>query len=294
MDKIVNFLLEYYLWILAVLAISIITTIGIIADSRKKRNKKVMNEVKTTEPLPDFDKNENSDVDNSIVGQDIEKLDNVVNDENVNMHDNMQQNNINQMQPDFEVDNNNVEHQNIQDTKNMTNLPNVQGKNLEQSMILDSMPSQQNINNMVSQQNNNSVIPGPRPIDVVPINQPSQQMNTMKSQIVQQPSVKPLNNAQNAQTITSVPYSQNGNSFVAPNNVAIQSQYNNVVSTSNGLNMQSVPVQQSSVPNQPVMPSQMSKPVVSQTEPVSQQPVIGLNFVTNENNAPSENDTWNL
>lgn len=40
MDKLLNFLLDYYLWILGVLVIIIITIIGFLVDSKQKRKKK--------------------------------------------------------------------------------------------------------------------------------------------------------------------------------------------------------------------------------------------------------------
>ena len=56
MDNFVNFLLDYYPYILGVLGIIIVTIIGYLADSKKKREKKLNNtdntvkeEVKTTE-----------------------------------------------------------------------------------------------------------------------------------------------------------------------------------------------------------------------------------------------------
>lgn len=287
MDKIVNFLLEYYLWILAVLAISIITTIGIIADSRKKRNKKNMDEVKTTEALPSAESNVNSSSDSSLVEQNLSQLDSV-NNNIVGAQDNLQGTDVNEIKPDMGSVSGNIENKNVQ---NISGLTSTQDMNVKQNMMPNSMSFQPNVNNMVTQPSGNSnVIPGPRPINAVPINQPIQPINnTMQNQIPQQPSVKPLNYVQDNKGSNPLS-SQYGNNSSSVNSVNPQQQYNNFVSNVN--NAQPIPSQQPSAVVQPMMTSQPSNQVVSQPE--LSQPTMGLNFVTNENNAPNENDTWNL
>lgn len=282
MEKVVDFLLDYYVWILGVLGIAIITTIGVIADIKKKKNKSNENEkiseVKTTEPLPEVANTQN------VLG---------TVDDNLNVNNNVGVNNLNEnLQTNLNI-NSSLEPNDVSNSNNNNKLLSQQKPQIEpRNVVMQQQPIV-----------NDNVIPAPKPVYATPINQPIQQ------QPVMQPSygMQQANNYQNMQT-TKPLGAQNGyynnpsvgqTTMVMPQqNVSLQSQsFNsnmvnpNVGSVPNGNNLQGIPVQP-----QPVIPNlqQMQQPQVNEQKSDVTN-TVGLNFVTSENNAPSQtDDTWQL
>ena len=51
MEAVVDFLLEYYVWVLVVLVILLITIIGFLVDSKQKRKKKELQQTSSLEEV---------------------------------------------------------------------------------------------------------------------------------------------------------------------------------------------------------------------------------------------------
>lgn len=103
MDKLLNFLLDYYLWILGVLVIIIITIIGFLVDSKQKRKKKEssikatdVGEVKTvTEvetPKEEVKKEEVVTDNNNAINNNLNTTNNVMQESINNVSDNVNTN----------------------------------------------------------------------------------------------------------------------------------------------------------------------------------------------------------
>lgn len=104
MDKLLNFLLDYYLWILGVLVIIIITIIGFLVDSKQKRKKKEssikatdVGEVKTVtevETPKEEVKKEEVVTDNNAINNNLNTTNNVMQESINNVSDNVNTNSI--------------------------------------------------------------------------------------------------------------------------------------------------------------------------------------------------------
>lgn len=131
MKIVVDFLLEYYVWVLVVLVILLITVIGFLADSKKKKRmrEKADNENVNTEmnninnQYPDF---------NNVGGNDL------------------QMNNGFNMSADF--NNNMLNQDNVLSNNGMNNIPNQNinnfNQNMEQNMNNFNQNMEQNMNNL--------------------------------------------------------------------------------------------------------------------------------------------------
>lgn len=285
MNNVFNFLLDYYVWILVVLAVIIITIIGFLVDSKQKRRKKEteqsggLNEVKTVEPLPN----------------DAEKLD-------VGMHDGLS--NYSQLQ---------TVQQPIQNVVNSSNLT----SNNQVPHIDSNNVSLYKQNDVVS---NNVVNTGPRPVATVPINQNMQQNRSSVSQVPNAQYGYQVNNtgtyASYGNNVNSYNNSQNitqvGQTVMNNNNVSnMTSNYNSVNQTNPSQNAMMQPniIQNSGAANSVNSLNQNIKmpqntvnssvgvtnnsQLSSQVQNVSTTPGIGINFVTGYS-GNSEDDTWKL
>ena len=289
MDNFVNFLLDYYIWILGVLLIIIITIIGFLVDSSQKRKKKEkaleqeknsskLEEVQTVQSLPEENatpvmdaknataplQNSNMTSANSVRNQTVQ---NVLQDTKTVQSDNkpinnngtipMEQNlSISDQKPHFEAREVNIPigQSPNQPVNNIVPQSNIYKQNAYETQ----QPVMQSSLNMKNQNVSNFA---PKPINAVSINnQPVQpQFNNQM-----------MNNG----------YMQNphANAYNMSNNV------NNY--TQNSVNQ--TPVQP--IPNPVVQPAS-TIPNSNQNVQATQMPNIGINFVTGSNN---EEDRWKL
>jgi len=311
MDNFVNFLLDYYPWILGVLAIIIITIIGFLVDSRQKRKKKekenVLNEVKTVEPLPEVNAQDATPVVDAKTQTIPTNNDNVI---GVDTTSNV----INQSQNIEQINGTQVSSENV--------LP--QPENNNQNLSLSEQkphfePREVPMPNKPVEPEN--IVIEPQPVNAVPINQsiPVQQVqNNMAEQVNPVMYQQPQNlssmtqNYQNVQGINTMPNQSNMQQpmYQYPNNNIAQPQmaYNNI-NTNQPVNYQNTiaptpiptPQQQpvGTIPNtqayqMPTTPIQNQQPTVNPT-PQQNTPNIGINFVTGANASNVENDdTWKL
>ena len=213
METVVEFLLEYYIWILAVLVILLITVIGFLVDTNKK--KKLRNKVEENES--------NNNVGENMVNQYPD-----FNNENLNMdinQNNMMSNNFN-MEGNL---NNNMMNNNLNMESNLnTNMINqpsniYNDQNINQIQNMNAQMN--NFNNSIQSQGNNDTffvpaseqtptfaprevsIPTPAPVEPTPImnnnvetvngwdNVPSQPATMVMPNVT--PAVEPMLNVNN-------------------------------------------------------------------------------------------------
>lgn len=330
MNNFVKFLLDYYVWILVVLGIIIITIIGFLVDSKQKRKKKEqasnLNEVKTVEPLPEINdkeavpvvdaKNQSAPtvIDNVIGGNGIYESPSSVQEQPQNTMQNLQQvqtspNNVTQT-PEINA-NQNVA---LSDQK-----PRFEPREVP-------MPPQYQMSN-----NEENIVATPQPVNAVSINQPIPQQPIMQQE--PQPVLQQVNNqmaqqipptANNQQSVNTMAVPTNNQQMqqapqVAPTNFTTMPNitgyngYNNINNNQQPVNYQSIPNQMpntnqqqfvSPIPN-PTIQQQVATPVQNQQpinnlnqmpqQPTTTTPNIGINFVTDSSTAPNtDDDTWKL
>jgi len=308
----VEFLLDYYVWILAVLGIAIITIIGFLVDSKQKRKKKDMkqgsasDEVKTVEPLPEINSQDAAPIVDARTEQAPQNVDNVINRGEINTM-------INQAQHPQSMQGQNLQANPINVAAQPEISTNQGGALSGQKPHFDSrevpMPttSQMPINS-------ENVVVAPQPINAVPINQPVQPIYQQfqqqnNGQTTQQ--VPPVN--QNSQFVNSMPIN-NVQPIVQPAQTIQNSQIvtPNVVGYNNmqPVNYQNIPNTMTTVQSQqPVLPinnvtvgqvatttvqnpQQVSTPEQIQPQPTMTTPNIGISFVTGETS--TNDDTWKL
>ena len=312
MDKIVEFLLDYYIWILAVLGIAIVTVIGFLVDSKQKRKKnakekKVENpveEVKTVEPLPDVN------VQNAVPIVEAKNqpvptvVDNVIGGDGTYVNS---VNNNQQIQQAQSVSASNIGNSSLNNIQTL----NEQKPHFEPQNI--TIPAS-NGNGIVNNMNNQVVTP--KPVNAVSINQPvqNQQPQTINAVPFNQTIQRPVNyNNQlppqqvNLQSSVVVPNYQNTNMQVVqpqmPKPQPMANVNNQQVSNINQMSMQSKPIaSQVSHPQvQPAVVNNFKEPIgnMQQSNVTNQQvtspPNIGISFVTGENgNTNNNGDNWHL
>lgn len=296
MNNVVNFLLDYYKWILVVLGVVIVTIIGFLVDSKQKRKKSVgvvndsLSEVKTVEPLPEEKKV--TQVDNNVSNP-ISNANNI----SENIAENVQNGSLKIEEKVNEVD---VQNLSLSEQK-----PHFESREV----------------NIPSRVNNESIVSAPKPVNAVSINQgtpkpvmrPSSKMNNTQYRY-QTPNYGPVPSInQNGQFVS------NGTNFRQPvNHVNVQNAYqngmiNNTISN-NSSNIKQ-PVSYQNYSNQPqgyqnsqyinsvsngMSNQQFSTPtknVLSNNnngQPVVTDQNVGINFVTGVQNGNNDNDTWQL
>lgn len=284
MDNFVNFLLDYYVWILGVLLIIIVTIIGFLVDSNQKRKKKEkqfekkeekLEEVQTVQSMPEENntpimeaKDEKVVVeniaDNNIVSKPAEKIETpnsvVTDDKSLN---------LSEQKPHFESREVNIPvTPNVVQSNVSTPINNVQ----QPINMVPSMPNGSNINPQTPSYSNFE----PKPINVVPIN-----------------------NANNSQNVNMNMQNMN-NQYMTPNmnsQVVNQQPANPVYNMSGNVNGVTGTVNQ--VPVQPI-PNPVRQPINSNNgaQQIQNNQTVtgtnyGINFVTGDNNN-SIDDSWKL
>ena len=286
MDNFVNFLLDYYPYILGVLGIIIVTIIGYLADSKKKREKKLNNtdntvksetkkevkeEVKTTENATPI-----MEAVNEVAKPDTtEQINNVVSTPN---------NEVVNTQPVNNIQNNVPLNSTVPQTSNVTEpvnnqVPNVVSTNPVNQVVQPNV--QANVVNSVPVQNVQQVpytVPNQMPQQVVqpvstmsPVNQTVQSTNQVEQPVVPQPiNAVNLNQMVNGQTT----YPNQG--YAMPQAIP-----------------QLMPNQQ--VVQTPVTPMPNVESASAAT-PVNTAPIAGLNFVTGKTpeTEKDEEEVWKL
>ena len=169
MDAFVKFLLDYYIWILAVLGIVIVTIIGFLVDSKQKRKKKELE----TDKLSKVDK-PSEDV-TTINAQNSVPVVDAISQTVPNIVDNV----VGNDSSDIYSLNNNVQVQE-QNAGILSNQTSVQNNNSDVSLSGQKPHFEpRDVNVPVSQQpvnsNLNNQIVVPQPVNAVPINQPVSQ-----------------------------------------------------------------------------------------------------------------------
>lgn len=292
MDNLVKFLLEYYIWILIVLGIVIVTIIGFLVDSKQKRKKKeeslISSEVKTVEPLPEVNNQDSAPIVDSVNQPVPETTDSLLGENNaINNFVQPQTEQQLQQQPVNAIKSHDSNNQNISLSEQM---PHFDSSNV----------------NPVYNASVDNIVEVPKPVNPVSISQPIGN-TTMQYQ--------------HAQNVQPTVYSQmpSGINQQSTNNMMQQPQqnmYSGQVATQNIGNYSNnyqQPIQQQAVQNvQPTMYSQLvnygqvtqqpQSNVVQQPQTVAQpapsiplaSPNMGMNFVTDENTKPSNDDTWEL
>jgi len=303
----INFLLDYYLWILGGLAIIIITVIGFLVDSKQKRKKKAINEVKisdevnTVEVLPDSNQQNIVPVVDAVNQPVPTVVDNVIGGDGTYSPQTVQTSqtlpieNINASSMSFDY------NQGGQVLSQQT--PHFESSNVQMTNIPNSM---------------NQVV-APRPVNSVPINQTVQQVVNQNS-LTGQP--QQYNSVNNQQQSFGAGYDGVNNNFVS--NVSqpvVNSVYglNNANQSGSNLqtnmtsNMNQVSLNQNMQPvnnavgqsvnynvAQPIQQVSTQNVVPQQSTFVSSQPYhtsndVGINFVTGESSQPVvSDDTWKL
>ena len=278
MDNFVNFLLDYYPYILGVLGIIIVTIIGYLADSKKKREKKlnstdntVKEEVKTTEnatPIMEA-------VNEVPKTEPTEQINNVVStptNEVVNTPVNSIQNNVPVSNTIPQVSNVNEPVSNqAANVVNAIPVNQVVQPNVVQSNVQNNVPVQ-------SAQQVSYMVPNQMPQQVMqPVVQQPQSIQQMPqtNQVVQQVVPQPIN-AVNLNQMVNGSYPNTG--YAMPQAQAIP---------------QPMPNQQ--VVKIPVTPMPNVTPSPAAT-PVNNTPSIGLNFVTGKTpeTEKAEEEVWKL
>lgn len=328
----IEFLLDYYIWILVVLGIIIITIIGFLVDSKQKRKKKEgkvnpTNEVKTVEPLPNVSVQEATpvvDAKNQPVPTTTDNVigENVVPNNNIVTSQTQQYPNVTQS---------------IQ--TNPTNIVSQPENSVSQGIALSEQkphfePREINIPSQPQMANDN-VVAEPRPINPVYINQPIAQQSMQQSYqqgfAQQTSSVQNPQQGQNLQQASSVvPNGQNVNTMTGYTNVQAMPQqmqpiqnnqmptqnvvdYNNINnSVQKPINYQNIPNQMPAtqtqqpvgiIPNAPASQN-VATPVQNMQQAVTSEPTqptmttapnIGISFVTGETTDNNANDdAWKL
>lgn len=248
MEAIKDFLLEYYVWVLAVLVILLITIIGFLADTKRKKKLREKSGVvgNTSSNLQNNNTNINQ---------------NMVMDQSMNMNPNIDRN-IG-MNPNINLNNQNISNDyNQQNNSNDPFNSNVNGvnNNFEQATM--------NVNNnpfFIQNQNEEpQVIPNniaPTPIEAVPI---ANQMGNIPAAVVEPTEVTNFNNQNMGPTPVvepmqqvQVPYSNPSVQVEMPNQM-LDSQTQNIAPPVNNqmpdMANQSTPVQNNV--QIPVMPNQ--------------------------------------
>lgn len=273
MDNFVNFLLDYYVLILVVLGIIIITIIGFLVDSKQKRRKKdeikSVNEVRTVEPLPDVNESAEAPI---MQAKNQQVPVNVVNGDVANGLNNVC-----------------VQSQSVSPSIDSTTTTNVLTKevNGNQSISLSEQkphfePKNVAIPNSVQTSTGyNNVFAVPQPVNAVPINQNIQTLQNKQQEFY---SSSQLNNSI-SNSINSVPQSfvSNNGQPITQNsisNVDINGAFQNS-GEQNVLN--GAYVSNGTVQNMPV------NPTVNQAQSFSGSSNGGINFVTG-----STDDNWKL
>lgn len=261
MDNLVNFLLEYYVWILGVLIIIIITIIGFLVDTKQKRKKKekenVVNEKENSVTTVDTNV---SGQPQGLTSQNAQVAQTLPNISNVSP--------VSSPLPNNSVNTTTTPLDNSQTQSVVSNstLLNEQKPHFEPQPVANSFQGGVNQfaqNTSFNQSINSSV---PKPVNAVSINQPS-------SQNV----VTPQNNMQNnVSTPVNTQSSYNSN---------IQTPVNNGVVAHQNLQVSSQPVMQA----QPTLNANSAP-----SQPVSTAvPNAGISFVTGSSNN-SNDDIWKL
>ena len=194
MDAFIKFLLDYYIWILAVLGIVIVTIIGFLVDSKQKRKNKELHTDKlsnTDKPMEDVTmiNNQNSVPVVDAISQTVHNtVDNVIENDSSDIY------NLN----------NSAQNQE-QNASYLSNETSVQSDN-DAISLSGQKPhfEPRNVNIPVSKQpvnsNLNSQIITPQPVNAVSINQPVQQPVYSgvpnNQQYMQASSVRPVQNVQ--------------------------------------------------------------------------------------------------
>lgn len=278
MDNFVNFLLDYYPYILGVLGIIIVTIIGYLADSKKKREKKLNNtdntvkeEVKTTENATPI-----MEAVNEVAKPDTtEQINNAVStptNEVVNVPVNNIQNNVpvNSTVPQTSNVTEPVNNQ-VPNVVSTNPVNQVVQPNTVQANVVNSVPVQnvQQVPYTASNQIQQQVV---QPVSTMsPVNQTVQPTNQVEQPVVPQPiNAVNLNQMVNGQTT----YPNTG--YTMPQAIP-----------------QPMPNQQ--VVQTPVtpMPNVATAPA---TTPVNTAPIAGLNFVTGKTpeTEKDEEEVWRL
>lgn len=310
----IEFLLDYYIWILAVLGIIIVTIIGFLVDSKQKRKKKEMgrvtpqNEVQTVEPLPEANAQETAPIVDAKTEQVPTVVDNVIEGKVNNMTSQLQQS-IQQNPIEQPVQQTQTAPVNFQTETNINQgtALSEQKPHFEPREVVMPAQSQMPINN-------DNTMAVPKPINTVSINQPISQQPQQQYNSFVQPQVPPVDQNVNGQMINAVPVNnmqpmmQQPQAFstrqmVAPNPTG----YNTTINNNQAVNNQNMPrpmpgmeltqpvSQITNVPvNQPAaMPIQNSQSIVQQPTATAPNPNFGISFVTGEPNAIND-DTWKL
>lgn len=287
-----EFLLDYYIWILAVLGIVIVTIIGFLVDSKQKRKKQELgekdnkNEVQTVQPFPEDINKEGSLTE--------VKNEQVIDDNNIEVksEDNSDKSLNNIVQPTAQL---------VEQPQDFPDNMEVQKENtLSQNVSLSGQTPHFEPKEVIMPQplvNNENVVTASQPMSSVPFNQ------TVQSRPVPQQTQQQFYSTYNQQQIN--PYNTNINNQMPINNMQqLQNQNvmlnNQVYGGNQAVNYQNIPnvasgvVQPSSnMVNQPVATSlQTNQPTNPQVE--SQMPGLGINFVTGETSNKQNDDTWNL
>jgi len=326
MDNFVNFLLEYYVWILAVLGIIIVTIIGFLVDSKQKMKKKEnslkeANVVQTVEPLNTVnDQNSVPIVD--VKAQVAPVSNNDLGQTTVNPNVAQTLSNTQPVVP-------NTINEPVNNSEKIQTLS-------EQKPHLE--PREVNIPNQTNLQLNpiNNVV-APKPVSAVSINQqpvmptnqvsvqPNNQMSTnpmvnkpvsslMYGQVLNAAptnasSVQPLNNQASIQPVTAnngVVNNQGVSSYNSVNpTVQATQNYNNIGVSSQSVNPNisnqvvttiPTPAPMGTVPASPIPnPNPTSVLPVQENQHQVTPPNIGISFVTGDtqNSNPNE-DMWKL
>lgn len=308
MNNFVQFLLDYYVWILVVLGVMIITIIGFLVDSKQKRKKKekeesnIPSEVKTVEPLPETTTQEVAPVMEAKNEPVPAVVDNVIGGNGVYTNPQTVNSAVVQ-QPAQPIANSNV-----------STVQNASTQNVNPNLTLgEQKPHFEPREVPMPTQNNMSVNPqvvSPQPVKAVSINQPIAN-NTMPQQVNPQ-MVKPVQpayvNTQNVNQVNSQPVQQmpQNSQNVAQNKV----NYANQQPVANPSIPRPVPgvvptqpvgtipkAQVTQIPATPVQNVQSVSPAqpVIKPQPTVTTPNIGISFVTGEANENNQNDdTWKL
>lgn len=302
----IEFLLDYYVWILVVLGIIIITIIGFLVDSKQKRKKKETHsiasaEVKTVEPLPNINDQEVVPIVDAKTQAVLPNGDNLSGTTNIDESSTV-------VQP-LQESNSNV-NQNISLSE--------QKPHFESREV--SIPVQSQVSS-----NNNENLTFPQPINPVSINQVNEQpvmSSQMQSSVYSNGQMsQPIQNLQQVSSaITNGQMFNNMQRVQQPVQTNLNSQqmvnpnvtsYNNMINNGQSNFYQNVPNQMSNYQSQqsasqisnmqnsqiPAMPVQNSQTEIAQAtaQPAVTTPSIGISFVTGESsNSNTNDDTWKL
>lgn len=322
MEKLINFLLEYYIAILVILGLIIVTIIGYLVESRQKRKKKELEvvqeknieEVKTVEPLPEINGQNATPVVDAKLQQTPTVIDNVIGGDGI--YENVSSLSSNEQQPVTS---------NISNENQVTSNPVEMNNNLAINSEANSTNTKINqaFTNTINDMQNQVV--EPQPVNAIPINQSMQQnqsvqpvannynayqttqqplnySNQVPQQVnLQQPVMQGVSNYQTS----SVHLSQSQNPVQSQN---ISTLNNNQINSSVNQNSMVSPYSQQvvgQVPSTPVATIAANQNSQQQVSQPSQQPAnssttvvsppsFGMNFVTGNSNSSNNNDSWNL